>query len=130
VAAATILNDDTTLTPDPCRVARGTHQALLFDIGNPVVAATPVTVVSSSPDVVHVPSNVTLPAGYAQLIIPIEAPVPGEAIVQASTGIVSAQAHIEVVDVTSLRVAPSAIVLAEGATETVHVSFAPPVAAP
>ena len=76
------------------------------------------------------PSNVTLPAGYAQLIIPIEAPVPGEAIVQASTGIVSAQAHIEVVDVTSLRVAPSSIVLAEGATETVHVSFAPPVAAP
>jgi len=34
------------------------------------------------------------------------------------------------VEVTSLRVAPASIVVAEGDEETVHVSFAPPVAAP
>jgi len=77
-----------------------------------------------------VPSSVTLPAGSARVIIPLDALLPGQATVRAVAGAASAQARIEVVEATSLRVRPASIVLAEGEAETVHVSFDPPVAAP
>jgi hypothetical protein len=130
VATCTILNDDTALMPDFLRMARGTRAVLTFDTGNPVPAATSVIVSASSPGVVAVPSAVTLPAGSARIAIPLDALTPGEIVVRAAAGNVSAQALVDVVESTTLRVAPASIIVAEGEEETVHLSFAPPIAAP
>jgi hypothetical protein len=128
-ATARIVNDDITLTPRLLRVARGVQGSLTFDVGNPSFPGT-VTLVSSAPEVVGVPSGVPMPAGSSRVTVPFDAILPGQADIEArlqtEQGIVSARARIEVVD-TALRVEPSSLVFRQGDAKSIRIGFVPPV---
>lgn len=133
-ATATIVNDDTTLTPAFLRVVRGTRGSLSFDIGNPASANRTVVLASSSPEILGVPSTVPLPVGSARVSVPFDALLPGQAYVEArvetAEGIVSAQARIEVVEATTLRVDPASLVFRQGDVQSIRIAFVPPVGEP
>jgi Big-like domain-containing protein/Calx-beta domain-containing protein/K319-like protein/uncharacterized protein DUF6055 len=132
-ATGTILNDDIApasslqLTPANSALSRGDVEAVQITLPTPLPATdTTINLVSSSPAVASVTSQVIVPAGQGTAFASVQALTPGSATLTASaTGMTSGSGSVQVAD-RGFHVSPSSNAMNAGAQVTATVTLNAP----
>jgi Calx-beta domain len=134
-AAVTILNDDAGVGPAQQWIAAGESGTYAIVLGAPASSDATITLTSSSPEVVSVPSTITVPAGTTDLAFDARALLPGATATITVTFPASLGGSSKTVDAftyldTNIVLQPAELQLFIGQTAAVRVSLSPAAPAP
>ena len=125
-ATATILNDDTVLSPDPLNVAVGATEALTLLLPRAADGKDTIAINSSNPAHASVQSSMTPPAGTTNVTIPVKGENAGTARVTVSAPSFNAAADVFVWMSLQLSVSPHPLALQQGSFGTLTLTATPP----
>lgn len=128
----TIANDDIGMTW--LKLASGTSGRMTIYLGNPSVAQDTITLTSSKPDVVKVPTSFVAQSGRTTLDFNVEALTPGTSLITAkfpaSLGGGTLTANVDVYTPVTLAVQPQSLSVPVNTTQSVVVTMSPAPTAP